>query len=379
MYLLHIITRRILFVLKLIIIGGIKLKYNLKEIGLNENIIDEYNNNFSEFYLGRVATQHKNYYTVLTEKEEVISKISGKMEYDIDSMREYPAVGDWVVLDRDTNETGDAIIHHIFSRKSILSRKVAGKKNDEQIVATNIDIIFICMALTKDYNIRRLERYISLAWDSGATPVVILTKTDLCDDVYDKVLEVQQVAIGIDVLAISSITDEGIEEVKSYIKPNCTIAFIGSSGIGKSTLINKLLGEVKQKINDVRNDEKGRHTTTRRELIVLPLEGIVIDTPGMRELQLYSGDLDTSFSDIEELAIKCHFSDCKHETEPKCAVKQAIEDGVITEERLKSYNKLKKELEYQEDKLSLNAKQIEKKKIINMVGSLDGMKKAKKR
>lgn len=355
------------------------MKYNLKEIGLNENIINEYKNNFSEFYLGRVATQHKNYYTVLSEKEEVISKISGKMEYDIGSMREYPAVGDWVVLDRDTNETGDAIIHHILSRKSVLSRKVAGKKNDEQIVATNIDIIFICMALTKDYNIRRLERYISLAWDSGATPVIILTKTDLCDNVYEKVLEVQQVAIGIEVLAISSITDEGIEEVNSYIKPNCTIAFIGSSGIGKSTLINKLLGEVKQKINDVRNDEKGRHTTTRRELIVLPLGGIVIDTPGMRELQLYSGDLDTSFSDIEELAIKCHFSDCKHETEPKCAVKQAIEDGVITEERLKSYNKLKKELEYQEDKLSLNAKQIEKKKIINMVGSLDGMKKAKKR
>ncbi|MCG8483839.1 MAG: ribosome small subunit-dependent GTPase A [Clostridia bacterium] len=352
---------------------------SLDELGLNKKIKDEFEEKYKGFFLGRVSVEYKNSYKVLTQNGEVMSRISGKLDYEASLKSDYPAVGDWVALDRENNSNGDAIIHGILTRKSVFSRKTAGKTSDEQIVATNVDTLFICMALNNDYNISRLERYISLAWESGANPVVILTKADLCDDVSMKVFEVEQVALGIDVLVVSAISKEGINDILAYIKPKETIAFIGSSGIGKSTLINTLLGDEKQKVNEIRKDEKGRHTTTYRELIKLPSGGIVIDTPGMREIQIFSADIDTSFNDIEEIAKSCHFTDCKHESEPKCAVKQAIKEGRITEQRLRSYKKLKKELEYFEDKKVLNAKQLEKKKIIQMTGSLDGMKKAKNR
>lgn len=352
-------------------------KISLYELGLTEELRKEYEEKYKGYFLGRVSVEHKNSYKVLTENGEVMGRISGKLNYQANSKSDYPAVGDWVVLDREDNNSGDTIIHGILSRKSIISRKTAGKKDEEQIVAANVDTLFICMALDNDFNIRRLERYISLAWESGAKPVIILTKADLCDDIDIKVVEVEEVTLGIDVLVVSSVKKEGIDDIISYIKPRETIAFVGSSGIGKSTLINTLLGEEKQKINDIRNDGKGRHTTTYRELIKLPFGGIVIDTPGMREIQMYTADLDTSFSDIEELARDCHFSDCIHEREPRCAVRQAIKDGRLAEERLRSYKKLKKELEYLEDRKLLNAKQIEKKKIINMMGSLDAVKKIK--
>ncbi len=317
-------------------------KKSLYELGLNEELKKEYEEKYKGYYLGRVSVEYKNSYKVLTESGEVMCRISGKFDYQANFKSDYPAVGDWVVLDRENDNSGDAIIHGLLSRKSIFSRKTAGKKNEEQIVAANVDTLFICMALNNDFNIRRLERYISLAWESGAKPVIILTKADLCDDVNMRVLEVEQVALGIEILVVSAITKEGINDIIAYIKPKETIAFIGSSGIGKSTLINTLLGKEKQKVNDIRKDEKGRHTTTYRELIKLPTGGIVIDTPGMRELQIYTADLDTSFTDIEELARDCHFSDCNHESEPKCAVNQAIKEGRITEERLKNYKKLKK-------------------------------------
>lgn len=352
-------------------------KIDLFEFGLNEKIKREYEEKYKEFFLGRVAIEHKNMYKVVTEKGEILSKVSGKLSYQANSKSDFPAVGDWVLLDRDNDENGIPIIRGILSRKSILSRKVAGKKNEEQVIASNIDKIFICMALNNDFNIRRLERYISLAWDSGAQPIIILTKSDLCKNITERINEVDETALGINVLVVSSINLEGIDEIKAQIKSKDTIAFIGSSGVGKSTIINILIGEDKQKVNNIRKDDKGRHTTTHRELIKLPGGGVVIDTPGMRELQMYSGDLDNSFSDIEELSKLCYFSDCSHESEPKCAVKKAIEDGKLNEERLRSYKKLQKELEYMDDKKVLNSKQIEKKKIINMVGSLDGMKKIK--
>lgn len=352
---------------------------NLIELGLKEQTKKEFEENYRGYFLGRVSVEHKNMYRVITEKGEILSKISGKLDYEASLKSHYPAVGDWVILNKDSEKDGISIIQGILSRKSVFSRNISGKKNEEQIIASNIDKVFICMALNNDFNIRRLERYISLAWDSGAQPIIILTKADLCENISEKLNKVEEVAFGINILVVSSINLEGINEIKDEIKPRDTVAFIGSSGVGKSTIINILLGQERQKVNDIRKDDKGRHTTTYRELIKLPDGGIVIDTPGMRELQIYNGDLETSFSDINEISRNCYFRDCKHESEPKCAVKKAIIEGRLTEERLKSYKKLQKELEYMEDKKVLNSKQLEKKKIVNMVGSLDGMKKIKNR
>lgn len=319
---------------------------NLLELGLNEGYIKEasiYNDNF---YLGRVSVQYKDIYKVFTEDGEVLARVSGKLSYSLNNTLDYPVVGDWVLLDRTDNKSGDAIIHKVLSRKSYFSRKIAGSRYDIQIVAANIDYIFICTALNNDFNINRLERYIAVAWDSMAIPVIVLTKSDLCEDIDERLKEVQEVAIGIEILVTSSLNENGYEKVKEYIKSGTTIAFIGSSGVGKSTLINKLLNKDILKTNSVDENDKGRHTTTHRELFVLEEGGVIIDTPGMRELGLMSADVDKSFSNIEELESQCKFSDCTHKNEPKCAVREAIEKGELDLDRLERYKKLKREEEY---------------------------------
>lgn len=319
---------------------------NLLELGLNEGYIKEASSYNEGFYLGRVSVQYKDIYKVFTEEGEVLARVSGKLSYSSNSTFDYPVVGDWVLLDRTDNKNGDAIIHKVLTRKSCFSRKIAGTRYDIQVVAANIDYIFICMALNNDFNINRLERYIAVAWDSMATPVIVLTKSDLCEDIDERLREVKEAAIGIDILVTSSLNGNGYGKVKEYIKSGTTIAFIGSSGVGKSTLINKLLNKEVLKTNSISENDKGRHTTTHRELFLLEDGGVIIDTPGMRELGLISADVDKSFSNIEELEKQCKFSDCTHNNEPKCAVREAIENGELDLDRLERYKKLKKEEAY---------------------------------
>lgn len=346
---------------------------DIKKLGFNEKFANEANS-YNNLYVGRVFSQSTNLYKVMSKEGELTAEISGKFRFETKSLSDFPAVGDFVMIDRTTSETGNAIIHHVFTRKSVFIRKAAGKSNEEQVVASNIDTVFICMALNNDFNLRRLERYLAVGWDSGATPVVVLTKSDLCEDIEQKLNEVNSVCIGADIIITSSLEKNSYLELMKYIEESKTAAFIGSSGVGKSTLINCLIGEDKLETNTLRNDDKGRHTTTRRELIVLSNGGMVIDTPGMRELGLETADLSKTFSDIDELASGCKFNDCTHTSEPGCAVQKAIKDGIISSQRLLSYKKLQKETLYQ----GLNSRQIEDMKIKEMFSSFGGMKNARK-
>lgn len=327
----------------------------------------------TEKMTGRIAAQYKDLYKVTGSGGDMIAEVSGKFRYAAAVPADYPVVGDFVVIDREETQSGNAIIHHILPRKSLFVRKAAGTAHEAQPVAANIDTVFICMALNHDFNLRRLERYLSIAWDSGATPVVVLTKSDLCDDLAVKLSEINKIALGIDVLVTSAMKEDGWDELLRYVGPGQTVAFIGSSGAGKSTLINRLLGDNIIKTFEIGKDDQGRHTTTCRELYLLPSGGAVIDTPGMREVGLEGADLARAFNDIDDLAASCRFKDCRHEEEPGCAVRKAIEDGSLSEERLASYRKLKKEAKYER----LNSKQIEKEKIDSMYAEFDGMKNAK--
>lgn len=303
-------------------------------------------------------------YKLYTEAQEVLAEISGKFRFEVLEQEEYPAVGDWVVISLRAEEKR-ATIHKVLPRKSKFSRKVAGLETREQIVAANVDKVFLVNALNRDFNIKRIERYLIMAWESGADPVIILSKADLCDDLEEKLMEVERTAVGVPIHVISTVDGRGLDELNQYLIPGRTIALLGSSGVGKSTLINHLAQKELQKTNEVREyDDRGRHTSTSREMFVLDSGTIMIDTPGMREIQMWSGEegITEAFEDIEKLAARCKFTDCKHKKEPGCAVREAIENGTLSSERFESYIKLQKEIRIAERKQALVEKSKKNKK-----------------
>ncbi len=286
---------------------------------------------------GRIAVQHRGAYVAYTELGELRVRLPGRLLH----AGVQPAVGDWVALDGET-------IVAVLPRRSAFVRNAAGRSTEAQVLAANVDVAFLVTSFGPDLEPRRLERYLTSAWESGAAPAIVLTKADLVADPAAEAAEVEAIAFGVPVHVVSAVTGEGCEEIASYLRHGVTAVLLGSSGVGKSTLVNRLAGVELLRTRPVREDDgAGRHTTTHRELVLLPGGGMLIDTPGLRELQLWDGGdggFEETFADVEELAPGCRFSDCSHTREPGCAVLAAVDEGVLPLDRLRSYRKLQREL-----------------------------------
>jgi len=301
--------------------------------------------------------------------------VSGRFRYDALATSDYPAVGDWVALEPTSPEAGaddPAIIAAVLPRQSSFvrsaadaSRRSAGHLADEQVIAANVDVAFIVAGLDNDFNLRRLERYLAVAWASGVTPVVILNKADIADDLEGRLVAVESIAPGVPIVVLSALTGDHVADLAEHLRVGRTSVVLGSSGVGKSTLVNALLGEERQATAAVRGDDsRGRHTTTHRELFVLPGGALLIDTPGIRSLEIAGADegVETAFDDINALATACRFSDCRHDGEPGCAVRGALDDGSLTVDRLESHRKLERELAFAERKGDPRAQAEERKR-----------------
>jgi ribosome biogenesis GTPase / thiamine phosphate phosphatase len=315
---------------------------------------------------GRVSLEHTHIYRVLTPAGERLARVSGRLRHGAAGRADFPAVGDWVALEP-APEGHDTRIRAVLPRATHFSRRAAGNPTEEQVVAANIDVVFLVSGLDNDFNPRRIERYLVTAWDSGASPVIVLNKADLVDDAARYVGEVEAIAPGVPVLAVSAKTPATLDAVRDRLAPGRTAALLGSSGVGKSSIVNALIGEDVLRTREVReSDSRGRHTTTGRQLILLPDGGILIDTPGMRELQLWDAReaIPGAFSDIEQLAEGCRFRDCRHASEPGCAVIAAAAAGTLPSARLESFRKLQDEQAFlatqQDERARLETKRLGK-------------------
>jgi ribosome biogenesis GTPase len=298
---------------------------------------------------GRVAVQDKHHYVLFAEEGELLAQIAGKLLHGLKSDAELPKVGDWVAFKPTMPGEPKAVIQAVLPRRTRIGRKIPGRETEEQVLVTNIDIAFVVLSLDERFNPRLLERFLLMVIEGGARPVVVLNKADLCDDLEARLAETRQSAGDAPVVAVSAKTRRAIRSVIEFIKPGTAVVFIGSSGVGKSSIINRLYGEAIQPTTEVRDtDSKGRHTTTWRELIVLPNDGLVIDTPGMREFQLWmAGEgIHEAFPDIDLLALKCRFRECRHGAERDCAVQAALASGALAKERFENFVKLRRELEF---------------------------------
>jgi ribosome biogenesis GTPase / thiamine phosphate phosphatase len=300
-------------------------------------------------FAARVAVEHRSSYVLYGAEGELRAELAGRLRHE----NVWPAVGDWVAV------RPPATIVDVLPRRTVFSRKEPWLAPKEQVLAANADTVLVTTALTAvDFKPRRLERYLATAWDSGAQPAIVLTKVDLCDDVGAAVLAVEAVAFGVPIHTVNGLTGAGVDELAPYLAGNRTLALLGSSGVGKSTIVNRLAGRELMPTAEIAEDGRGRHTTRHRELIPLPGGGLVLDTPGLRELQLWSvGDgLETTFEDVTAIAARCRFADCAHRSEPGCAVREALRSGTLARERFESWQKLQRELERLERKLDGRAR-----------------------
>ncbi len=323
---------------------------NLIDLGWNHFFQQQITTDELEAIPARVFRQDLNQYHLFAESGQLKGILPGRLRNASYSKADLPTVGDWVLVSPITGGEADHVqIERLLDRKSKFSRKEAGETLDEQVIAANIDIAFIVSSLDDDFSPGRIQRYLLLAKDSGALGVILLNKADLCEDVEEKQIDLQRMAGDTPIHVLSAMQDEGLEQIADYLQPGSTCVLMGSSGVGKSTIINRLLGFDKFETGEVRvEDSKGRHTTTFRELAIASNGSLIIDTPGMRELQIWadSTSLDEHFDDVQEIALQCKFNDCQHQSEPGCAVVAALNDGSLTEERLQSYYKLKREIQH---------------------------------